>query len=76
MLYSGGTDRGGHTDSFKTAVIDTLVAEVQSVPGDGECPLNLDSEHRTDLHNLFLRFPKIDVSSYLVTRSRWKKCSR
>ena len=39
MLYSGGTDRGGHTDSFKTAVIDTLVAEVQNVPGDGECHL-------------------------------------
>lgn len=38
MLYSG-TDRGGNTDSFKTAVIDTLVAEVQGVPGDGECPL-------------------------------------
>ena len=41
MLYSGGSDRGGHTDSFKTAVIDTLVAEVQSVPGDGECHLLL-----------------------------------
>lgn len=36
MLYSGGADKGGNTDSFKTAVIDTLVAEVQSVPGDGE----------------------------------------
>jgi hypothetical protein len=41
MLYSGGSDRGGHTDSFKTAVIDTLVAEVQSVPGDGACHLLL-----------------------------------
>ena len=36
MLYSGDTDRG---DSFKTAVIDTLVAEVQNIPGDGECHL-------------------------------------
>jgi len=76
MLYSGGTDRGGQTDSFKTAVIDTLVAEVQNVPGDGECHLLLSFRHRTDLYNLFLRFPKIDVSFYLVTRSRWRKCSR
>jgi hypothetical protein len=36
MLHSG-SDKGGHTGSFKTAVIDTLVAEVQNVPGDGEC---------------------------------------
>jgi len=41
MLYSGGPDKGGYTDSFKTAVIDTLVAEVQSVPGEGECRLLL-----------------------------------
>jgi len=36
MLHSG-SDKGGNTGSFKTAVIDTLVAEVQNVPGDGEC---------------------------------------
>ena len=48
MLYSG-SDKGGNTDSFKTAVIDTLVAEVQSVPGDGECRLLPVFECRTDL---------------------------
>ena len=36
MLYSG-SDKGGNSGTFKTSVIDTLVAEVQSVPGDGEC---------------------------------------
>jgi len=36
MLHSG-SDSGGSTGSFKTAVIDTLVSEVQNVPGDGEC---------------------------------------
>jgi hypothetical protein len=41
MLFGG---RGGHTDSFKTAVIDTLVAEVQSVPGDDRCVLLLGYE--------------------------------
>ena len=49
MLYSGGSERGGHTDSFKTAVVDTLVAEVQGVPGDGECHLLPVSGCRTDL---------------------------
>jgi hypothetical protein len=75
MLHSG-SDKGGNTGVFKTAVIDTLVAEVQSVPGDGECRLLLVSEYRTDMYNLFLRPWKIDVSSYLVTRTRWRKCSR
>ena len=32
MLYSGKSHGG--TDSFKTAVIDTIVAEIQSVPGE------------------------------------------
>lgn len=32
---------GSHNDPFKTAVIDTIVAEVQSVPGDDRCVLLL-----------------------------------
>ncbi|KAK8123367.1 hypothetical protein PG999_003285 [Apiospora kogelbergensis] len=32
---------GSHSDPFKTAVIDTIVAEVQSVPGDDRCVLLL-----------------------------------
>ncbi|RFU29072.1 hypothetical protein B7463_g7259, partial [Scytalidium lignicola] len=37
----GGTGRGSSTDSYKAAVIDTIVAEVQSVPGDDRCVLLL-----------------------------------
>ncbi|KAK0650649.1 NFX1-type zinc finger-containing protein 1 [Lasiodiplodia hormozganensis] len=38
-LYGGNT--GGAVDPYKTAVIDTIVAEVQSVPGDDRCVLLL-----------------------------------
>ncbi|KAK0705676.1 P-loop containing nucleoside triphosphate hydrolase protein [Lasiosphaeris hirsuta] len=39
-LYGGG--KGGSTaDPYKTGVIDTIVAEVQSVPGDDRCVLLL-----------------------------------
>ncbi|KAH7929198.1 P-loop containing nucleoside triphosphate hydrolase protein [Leucogyrophana mollusca] len=38
MLYGGST---GSQDSFKTTVIDTIVAEVQSVPGEDRCVLLL-----------------------------------
>jgi 2C-methyl-D-erythritol 2,4-cyclodiphosphate synthase len=38
-------------DAHQTAVIDTIVAEVQSTPGE------------------------IDAYYFLVTRTRWKKCS-
>lgn len=42
MLYSGGGgDVGTNTNQFKTAVIDTIVAEVQSVPGEDRCVLLL-----------------------------------
>ncbi|KAI0030555.1 P-loop containing nucleoside triphosphate hydrolase protein [Vararia minispora EC-137] len=47
MLYKGGSsnDNGlGHQDIFGTSVIDTLVAEVQSVPGDDRCVLLLGYE--------------------------------
>ncbi|KAL4256309.1 CbxX/CfxQ family protein [Pleurotus pulmonarius] len=38
MLYS---KQGGTADPYKTAVIDTIVAEVQSVPGEDRCVLLL-----------------------------------
>ena len=41
MLYSGAGGTGNQSDSYKTAVIDTLVAEVQSVPGEDRCVLLL-----------------------------------
>lgn len=36
-----GLYTGANTDSFKTAVVDTIVADVQSVPGDDQCVLLL-----------------------------------
>jgi hypothetical protein len=43
MLF-GGRSHGSPTDSFKTAVIDTIVAEVQSVPGEDRAILLLGYE--------------------------------
>jgi SpoVK/Ycf46/Vps4 family AAA+-type ATPase len=40
-LYGGGGTQGGISDPYKTAVIDTIVADVQSVPGDDRCVLLL-----------------------------------
>lgn len=40
-LYGGGGTPGSISDPYKTAVIDTIVAEVQSVPGDDRCVLLL-----------------------------------
>ncbi|THH18626.1 hypothetical protein EW146_g2397 [Bondarzewia mesenterica] len=40
MLY-GGSGSKGTADPYKTAVIDTIVAEVQSVPGEDRCVLLL-----------------------------------
>ena len=60
-LYSSTT--GHSTDPYKTAVIDTLVAEIQSVPGDDRCVLLLGyrDEMETMLRNanpgLARRFP-------------------
>jgi hypothetical protein len=41
MLYSGSKGVGNTTDSYKTAVVDTIVAEVQSTPGEDRCVLLL-----------------------------------
>lgn len=41
MLYSGREGSGIQNDIYKTAVIDTMVAEIQSVPGEDRCVLLL-----------------------------------
>ena len=42
MLYDGAqSGSGSGSNSFKTTVIDTIVAEVQSVPGEDRCVLLL-----------------------------------
>ena len=46
MLYTGTAGGGSSTDSFKTAVVDTIVAEVQSVPGEDRCVLLLGYEDK------------------------------
>ncbi|KAJ7116098.1 P-loop containing nucleoside triphosphate hydrolase protein [Mycena filopes] len=43
MLYGGG-NTGSQNDPYKTAVIDTIVAEIQSVPGEDRCVLMLGYE--------------------------------
>jgi SpoVK/Ycf46/Vps4 family AAA+-type ATPase len=50
-LYGGGGAHGGSSDVFRTAVIDTIVAEVQSVPGDDRCVLLLG--YTDQLENMF-----------------------
>jgi hypothetical protein len=40
MLYSGGAT-GGQNDPYKTAVVDTIVAEVQSTLNEDRCVLLL-----------------------------------
>ncbi|ERF72667.1 hypothetical protein EPUS_09257 [Endocarpon pusillum Z07020] len=45
MLYPGSSSGGeSSTDIFKIAVIDTIVAEVQSVPGEDRCLILIDYE--------------------------------
>nr|GAT60754.1 predicted protein [Mycena chlorophos] len=48
MLYNGSGlgGAGSQSDPFKTAVIDTIVAEVQSNPGDDRCVLLLGYEDK------------------------------
>lgn len=51
-LYGGGGGgQGSVSDPYKTAVIDTLVAEVQSVPGDDRCVLLLG--YREQMEQMF-----------------------
>ncbi|KAH7247094.1 hypothetical protein MRS44_014903 [Fusarium solani] len=40
-LYGGGGKNGSGGDIYKTAVVDTIVAEIQSVPGEDRCVLLL-----------------------------------
>ena len=44
MLYPSSASGGNQSDSFKTAVVDTIVAEVQSTASDDRCVLLLGYE--------------------------------
>ena len=48
MLHGGSSIQGGNSDPYKTAVIDTIVAEVQSNPGDDRCVLMLGYKHQME----------------------------
>ncbi len=68
MLYpNSGSGVGSGTDIYKTAVIDTLVAEVQNVPGDDRCVLLLGYEPQMEVMfqnvnpGLARRFQKSDA---------------
>lgn len=47
-LYGGGGNQGASSDPYKTGVIDTIVAEVQSVPGDDRCVLLLGYKNQME----------------------------
>lgn len=51
MLYTGNDGGDNRSDSFKTGVIDTIVAEVQSVPGEDRCVLLLG--YRDKMETMF-----------------------
>ncbi len=51
MLYQGGSDAGGSSNQFKTTVIDTMVAEIQGVPGEDRCVLMLG--YTDQMHDMF-----------------------
>jgi hypothetical protein len=43
-MLDTGADKGSNSGTFKTSVVDTIVAEVQSVPGEDRCVLLLGYE--------------------------------
>lgn len=51
MLYSGSGSVAGQHDPYKSAVIDTIVAEVQSVAGDDRCVLLIG--YRDQMEEMF-----------------------
>ena len=53
-LYTGNGGTGNQSDTYKTAVIDTIVAEVSSEPGEDRCVLLLgyENEMRTMFQNV------------------------
>jgi hypothetical protein len=69
-LFPGGRGGGSGADTYKTAVIDTIVAEVQSTPGEDRCVLLLGYKDQMvemlDNSNpgLARRFPINDAFSF------------
>ena len=73
MLYSKSMQ-----DPYKTAVIDTMVAEIQSVPGDDRCVLLLGYKEQmeemfqvTSPYRLFLP----NLTPHPIARQSWTSSS-
>lgn len=61
MLYSKNS---GHQDSFKSTVIDTIVAEIQSVPGEDRCVLLLG--YKEQMEEMFQVYSLISSSEWVA----------
>lgn len=48
MLYSGTPEQGNSSDPYRTAVVDTLVSEVQSTLGEDRCVLLLGYKDKVE----------------------------
>jgi hypothetical protein len=61
MLYGGNVNSGGsgNSDPYKTAVVDTIVAEVQSVPGEDRCVLLLG--YKDQMEEMFQASPFVEA---------------
>ena len=66
MLYGGGGTSGSNNNQYKTSVIDTLVAEVQNVPGDDRCVLLLG--YRNQMLEMFQVRRVLKKTHYLHVR--------
>lgn len=68
MLYSGNGGVGNQSDMYKTAVIDTIVAEIQSTPGEDRCVLLLgyEDEIRTMFQNVNPGLSRRSVSALML----------
>lgn len=68
MLYEGGASPGKQADPYKTAVIDTIVAEVQSTPGEDRCVLLLG--YRDQIVEMFQVSPYYLGGLHLTRKAR------
>ena len=70
MFYTGNGGAGSTTDPFRTAAIDTMVAEIQSTPGEDRCVLllgykdKLEEMFRNTNPGLSRRFPIEDAFEF------------
>lgn len=70
MLHSGDSNTGSGVDPYNKAIVDTIVAEVQSTPGEDRCVLLLGYKHQMEEFfqktnpGLARRFPLSDAFDF------------